>query len=212
MLLSNPYFPAVNSLDLRNITITEDDLIKLNSLSSRMRSVKDLYFSNSKIENKRALMLFLSALASQIEILDLSNLNITLEDIGFLSGALDQMRNLRILYLDNNNISDEGLHKLMNQGFDRSRLRILSLKSNNLTDDSLKRFSQFLIDSFGDMEILDLRENDPSNEGLEMIVKYSLSMPNLIALDIDSRNMVKSDKVELFLKCVSYSSEVFVDK
>ncbi|MBU6140021.1 MAG: hypothetical protein KGP29_00485 [Proteobacteria bacterium] len=210
---TTPFFPQVNSLDLRNTELSADDLIQFNKLVSRMTTVTDFYFGGSSIGDKRVLMNFiLINLASKIEILDLSNIKLSAEDCVMLASSLHNMKNLRILYLGNNNIGDEGFNRLMNGAFTNlPNLQILSLTANNLTDASLKRFAMFSMPLMKNLQILDLKSNNFGKNTVALLMRNSFYLPQLAVLDLGDGNGISRDSPSALVRCSTISSQSFVD-
>ncbi len=210
---TTPFFPQVNSLDLRNAKFTNNDLSQLNKLTPRMTAVTDLYFGGSSLEDKRMLMNFiLINLASKIQILDLSNIKLSADDVGMLSSSLHNMKNLRVLYLGNNNIGDAGFNRLMTGAFSNiPNLQILSLTANNLTDNSLKRFAMTSMPLMKNLQILDLKSNNFGKETLTLLMRTSFYLPQLSVLDLDSNSGINKDPSSQLVRCGTVSSQSFVD-
>jgi hypothetical protein len=213
-MLTTPYFPNVNSLDLRNANFTDNDLTQLNKLVPRMTNVTDLYLGGSTVSDKRALINYvLSNLSSKIQILDLSGMNLDQNDARMLAGVIHNMPKLRVLYLGNNNFGDDGFSSLMNGAFNNLKnLQILSLQKNNLTADSLKRFVMSSMPLMTNLQILDLKGNKIDADTTKKLVRTSIFLPQLAVLDLDS-NLPKAaqKRVSAFIKCSTYSSGVFAD-
>lgn len=213
-MMTTPYFPQVNSLDLRNAKFTENDLIQLNKLTPRMTKVTDLYLSGSSFEDKRTLInLILINLGRKLEILDLSNINLNANEAGMLAGALHGMPNLRILYLNNNNIGDAGFNRLMNGAFSNlPKLQILGLKATNLTDSPLKRFAMTSFPLMKNLQILDLRGNDFSKNTTTLLMRTSFYLPQLAVLNLGPGNEgLNNEPPSALISCSTISSQSFVD-
>ena len=213
-LLTTPHFPRVNSLDFRNATITHADLVQLNKLTPRMNTVTDIYLGGSSISDKRYLInFFLVNLAKKIEILDLRDANLDSNDMRKLSGVIGKMHNLRVLYLGNNKIGDSGFNNLMNGAFKNlQNLQILSLKNNGLTEKSLRRFAMFSMPRLPNLQIIDLKKNNISKESATLLMRTSFNLNNLSVLDLGSSyDGIKQSGTSSFLKCNSYSSEMFAN-
>jgi len=214
-MLTTPYFPNVNSLDLRNANFTSDDLIQLNKLIPRMTNVTDLYLGGSTISNKRELINYvLFNLANKLQILDLSDTKLDANDAKMLGGIIKNMPNLRVLYLGNNNFGDDGFNSLVNYAFSTLKnLRILSLQANNLTDSSLKRFAMSSMPLMTNLQILDLKGNKIDADTTKKLLRTSIFLPQLVVLDLDS-NLGKSaqNRISSFVKCSTYSSGIFADQ
>jgi hypothetical protein len=119
--------------------------------------------------------------------LDLSNMNLTNDDLIDLCTFLQKNKNVKCLLLDHNQITSNGVKLLIKELPD---IEHLSLSYNNIDDSCLLKLAASQYKSFN------LSWNNITNNGVDILIKHSLQD----RISVDSLFVTESKKQELRLK------------
>jgi Ran GTPase-activating protein (RanGAP) involved in mRNA processing and transport len=154
-------------------------------------NVRAINLSNNKIDTKGfiKLMLFLNK-NNKIEELNISSNNM---DASFMD-KINFDIHIKKINLSYNNISDKGIIYMKDLFINLSEINI---SKTNLTKDGIATLSDFLISTNSNLEILDLSDNDISNEGASIIANIIRNNNKLKNINLFSDNIGVSGSIDI---------------
>ncbi|CAF1063888.1 unnamed protein product [Rotaria magnacalcarata] len=142
---------------------------------------------------------------SSMENIDLSNLNLTDQDVPFINRKVIKKKKSTTLSLANNKITPNGIQMLVDALKKNKNFTHLILSSNPIGDEGLKYITE-LVNNNQTLYHLSLNDTDITDRGIEMITSaLGSNSASLRCLDLRSNKYITDSSVDFLLEMVDHN-------
>lgn len=191
------------NLNELNIQLTSSVFTTLCGLLEKIPNLEilDLSYNDLSIEYIKQLSFILGKFKN-LKQLNLNSCNLGASSINILSGAIGMLNNLTYLNLSNNNIGRYGVIEISQILYNLPNITILSLYGNNIDDMGLVELCKSIC-YLNKLERLFLNNNSITSKGLSYLSKTFSFLPNMNTLYLNNNNIDK-DGIIIFSQNIKY--------